>query len=236
MRNLIILGVAILTLGSCCFFGEAVQGDGRIITRDYYVGTFDEIELASIGRVIVTQGTNEEVTAIGDRNILERITIERNGDCLVVEQDYGVNLQPSQELIFLITIENVERLHLSGAGSIVSNSQICADRIRLIVEGAGDIELDIHANEVVSIISGAGDITLEGSAPLAEYLIDGVGNVRAYNLISNDVEAVISGVGDIRVTAKENLQAVIDGVGNVTYDGNPIVNARVDGAGSVRSR
>lgn len=236
MRNLILAGMAVFTLGSCCFFGDYVEGDGNIIVREFSVGSFEDVELAAIGKVIISQGSYEKVTAVADENILERMGISDSGDTLVIDQDYGVILKPTQEPIFLVTMKTVERVHLTGAGSIVSDGIITADRIRVILEGAGDIQMEIDATEVVSVLAGAGDIVLEGNAPRAEHLVEGAGDIEAFNLNSNIVEAVIEGAGDIEVSVEDYLKAVIDGAGDIYYKGSPTLDIDIDGWGSVHKR
>lgn len=237
MKNILLAGAAVLTLGSCCFFGDYVEGNGRMVVRDFHVGSFDEIELASIGKVVISQNERNEVTVIAEENILERMEIDDRGDTLVIGQEYGVNLHPTEEPLILVKTPWLERAHITGAGEIISDGTIYSTgKIRLIIEGAGDIDMDVMADDVVCVITGAGDIRLQGSAPRVDYNINGYGDIEAFDMDSEIVDAVINGTGNIELTANEYLHAIIDGVGTIYYQGHPTKYVDIDGWGSVQQR
>ena len=230
---MILAGTAVLTLGSCFFFGEVVEGDGHVVVREYVIGNFDDVELASVGKVIVSEGPEERIMVIAEENILEHMDIERDGNCLLISQDANVALQPTQEPLFLVTVPDCDRLHLSGAGSMTTDGKIHTTTLYLIIEGSGEIQAEVDANEVVTLITGKGSIDVKGRATRGDHSIQGSGEIHAFNLSTVNSEAVITGAGDIELNTSDSLRAVIDGVGSIVYRGDPTVSADVEGWGSV---
>ena len=240
MKYLPIFIVPVLALGSCMLFTDYVEGNGDVVVRHYAVDDFNEIEQAGIGRVVVTQGTAGPypVTAVGESNILERITVGVSGDTLVMEQENGVSLHPTQEPLFLVTLPVCERLVLSGAGDIETDGTIIGGTVRIVLQGSGNIEADVEADSVICVLAGAGDIDLEGNTVAADLSITGAGDIDADDLSTDACDAVITGAGDIFVRVKNTLYAAIYGSGDIVYraDGDLVVYPTVTGAGSVRSR
>jgi hypothetical protein len=235
MKYLPLIWIPLLLLGSCTFFTEFVEGDGNLVVRHIVVDDFQEIEHAGIGRIIVTQSQGEStpVTIITEKNILEHLNVRTSGRTLVVSQDECVMLKPSQEPIFLVSLPVIDRLHLTGAGDIVTDGIICGTKIRIILEGAGDIRADLDVTEVIAALSGAGNIILNGSSTASDLSIIGAGDILASELDTNYCSATIPGAGDIHVQVKDRLDAVIYGAGDIFYSGTAIVDAKIFGAGSV---
>lgn len=240
MKYLSIFIAPVLILGSCMFFTEHVEGNGEVIVRHYAVDEFDKVEQAGIGKVIITQGTPGPypITAVAESNILEKINIGVVDETLVVEQDCGVSLRPTQEPLFLVTLPLCKRLGLSGAGDIETDGILTGDTVSIILQGAGNIDAELEVNSVVAVLSGAGDIDLEGKSDAADLSITGAGEIDADNLSTKTCNAVITGSGDIFVRVKNTLYAAIHGTGDIIYrtDNNLIVYPTVTGVGSIHSR
>ncbi len=142
-------------------------------------------------------------------------------------------LKPSQEPVFLVSLLVIDRLHLTGAGDIVTDGIICGNTTGIILKGAGDIRADLDVTEVIAALSGAGNIILNGSATASDLSIIGTGDILALELDTNYCSATIPGAGDIHVQVKDRLDAVIYGAGDIFYSGTAIVDAKIFGAGSV---
>ncbi len=103
-----------------------------------------------------------------------------------------------------------------------------------VIDGAADVEVTgIDTEEFELIVNGAGDIDLEGSCVSAHYEINGAGDLDASELKCEAVRIEINGAGDADVFASESVVAFLNGVGDVEVYGNPSsVRPRIRGFGS----
>ncbi len=83
-------------------------------------------------------------------------------------------------------------------------------------------------------MSGSGDMNLSGKTIDFEATISGSGDIKAYDLIADNVEATVSGSADIKVTANKMLKARVSGSGDISYRGNPEkVDTKTSGSGDI---
>jgi len=221
-----------LITGAC--YMNFIKGSGNIITEDRTIEQFDEISLRGSGTVILTQGDIQNVSVTTDDNIMDLVVTEVKNNRLIIYTEG--NIIRSTQYDIDITIPEIESLHVSGSGDVVSNETIVCDDIDLSVSGSGEIELLLQAQDIYSKISGSGEIELEGNADELEVKISGSGNLNAKGLNCEDASVKVSGSGNCKINAIENLNASVSGSGNVYYYGNPDISTSISGSGSVQKR
>ncbi|MEP5613439.1 MAG: head GIN domain-containing protein [Cyclobacteriaceae bacterium] len=206
--------------------------------RTIDVSNFSEFSFAVSGNVYLTQGSEEKVEVECSDEIFDKLEFDLSGDRLTIRKDRNWNWRDGfrdSELDVYITMKDIERLTVSGSGSISSENQLSTDDLRLSVSGSGDMELDLNSSEVDIRISGSGSIRLDGTADKTEASISGSGKVKAEDMKSRIFEASISGSGNCYVYATEEVRAKISGSGSVYYNGNPErVNSNASGSGKVK--
>jgi len=206
--------------------------------RNIDVSNFSELAFSVAGNVYLTQGSEEKVEVECSDEIFEKLEFDLSGDRLTIRKDRNWNWRDgfrSSDLDVYITMKNIERLSVSGSGTISSENQLNTDDLRLSVSGSGDMELDLNSSEVDIRISGSGSIRLDGTADKTEASISGSGKVKAEDMQTRIFEASISGSGNCYVNATEELRAKISGSGNVYYNGKPDrVNSNSSGSGKVK--
>ena len=106
-------------------------------------------------------------------------------------------------------------MDISGAADVKSENQLTCDKLTLISNGAGDVHLDLKANEIKTDISGAGDVSLKGTTQLLDATVSGAGDLKASNLEATKIKAKVSGAGDAKVYAIQGLDADVSGAGSI---------------------
>src|SRR5688500_11183561 len=164
MKKIIILIFIVPVLLSACFFGgERIKGNGNIRTDQRSVSAFDEVEVHGAVHVFITQGELQPVRIEGDENLLEYVEIIEQGDKLEIRNREGVNLDPSGELKVYLTAPQFNRIDVSGASQVISQSKISTnDNLVINSSGASQINLQVDAPEIRSGLSGSGEMHLKG--------------------------------------------------------------------------
>lgn len=207
--------VALMTMLSCRFAGEGIQGSGRRQTEKRNVGLFKSIETSGSYEVEVTCQQPMSLEVEGDDNILPLIKTD------VVD---GV-----------LRIHNDERYHTSKAISVRISMP---DLDRFTSSGAGDIHIAKVKNDKLTITSnGAANVEASGETKSADISSAGAGNINTEKLHADRVTVSVTGATNVDVYASQQLDATLSGVGSVTYAGNPpVVNKHISGIGSVSKK
>ena len=103
-------------------------------------------------------------------------------------------------------------------------------------EGVGNITVENMECERMQVINeGVGDVNLTGKATDAVFKSEGVGNINAYNFEVSDLNAYLDGVGSIECFVTERFTCEANGVGSIYYKGNPKqTHISANGLGKVR--
>ncbi len=197
--------------------GGCVKGNGNIIKKNLDYKDFTSVATGISGQVILTQGTNFEVTYEGDSNLLDVLEIDIKNNALNISTGSyksGKSICPSKDIKFYITMPTLESVAVGGSGSIKSTNDFSCDRLRVAVGGSGDIEL-------------------RGTANKEEIAIGGSGNVNCLRLKAAACKVAIGGSGDAQVNVTDDLNVAVGGSGTVTYEGNPSIKKSFGGSGKL---
>lgn len=243
LTKVLLIVLVVAAVSSACIPSirpRMIKGSGDIIVEEREVSGFDQIAMAGMGRIIITQGEEESLTIETDDNLMEYIETRVRGNTLEIDfaddvfLSPGDSLQPSAGFVFRISVIDLESISVSGAADIKAE-KLKADRFEINFSGAGDIQVDdLNAERVVVNVSGAGDVDLTGRVLSQEVNLSGLGRYQAFELESQDASVVISGAGGAELWATDTLTVVISGAGDVEYYGDPSLNRQISGLGRVQ--
>jgi len=228
-----VISILAVSIVSCKFPFGLVRGSGDIETKTVEVSGFDEVVITGVGNLIIEQGSEETLIIEADDNILPLIEAKVSGDKLTIGMKRGFNFVPNSNIKFYLTVIELDKISVSGAGDI-DCEEFSTDTLEFNISGAGDIDFSIIADEVKSGSSGAGSITLKGKVDRQEIKMSGVGKYDAEKLESRECKIDISGAATATVNVSESLDIEISGAGNVYYAGDPKIDQDVSGVGRIR--
>lgn len=201
MKNLklSILGFAVTALlfNSCTKKHFTIVGTGTITTKTLQVDDFTSINIEGVDDVIITYGTEQEVTVTGHPNIIGRIKTKVSNKTWNIELEEG-NYR-NYELTYYLTLPVIENITSIGTGNVVITDFISQENlwVNLIgtgnfhgfpmtvknctveISGSGDCEVSVETRLDVTII-GSGSVHYKGN-PSINTNISGSGSVIQMN-------------------------------------------------------
>jgi len=228
--------------------------------REVKVGTFSKVAFSMPGKLYLRQGSPQKVELEGDKETLEKVKVETDGDKLVIKQEGNWFNWSSDdhEIKVYVTIEKVDGIYVSGSGSLIGETKLSANELDVKVSGSGSADIDANVKgELESSVSGSGSLTLKGSCRSYEGSLSGSGRIKINENISGNADFSISGSGRIEgqgtagsVNASisgsgkllaANLEtskcvAKISGSGDVEISVKNDLDAHISGSGSVSYR
>ena len=234
-KNFLFAFTVILLFSSCRFIaGKRVRGNGNVKTEQRSVGNFTGVASHGSFNVYVSSG-QQSVRIEAEENLLPYIETYIDGTTLHVETKENAWLRPSREVKIFVSSPDFTSIHSYGSGDIIGQSKITdSSKLELGVNGSADIKMDVDAPEINTEINGSGNIDLKGQTKSFKTEIHGSGDVRAMNLMSEDVRVKIYGSGNAEVFASVKLDVHVAGSGDVRYKGNAQTSSNIAGSGSVK--
>jgi hypothetical protein len=210
---------------------QRITGSGNTAIEGREISGFDRIKVRSIGEVEIIQGDNDGVVIEADDNLLPYITTRVLAGELVIETKPGFGLHPKSDILYTITVKNLEEVESSGAAR-VNIKDLKTTNLSLSSSGAGEFLLtDLEANSLEIKISGAGSFQADGVCEELDVNISGAGNFDGPDLKVERAKVRISGLGNATLWVTEKLETRISGMGNIKYYGNPSIDQTNSGAG-----
>jgi len=210
---------------------DCIGGNGEMTSRYIKIGDISQIRLSADADVILVPDSIDSLKIEGESNIINAYEFKESGKILKIRTVPCI--LSHKQVTITIPVHLLESLTINGSGNIISQSRLRAMDLELGVNGSGDIDLEVEADNLVARINGSGDIKLKGSAKHQRININGSGDVEADSFAAGKVNVTINGSGDCRVMATSELKVVVRGSGSVYYKGSPDVTTEIKGSGSV---
>ena len=211
------------------------MGDGNVVNQARNVTGFNSVDVSSALEVFVTQDSTFSVKVEADNNLQEFIEVYKEGEVLHVRQANNINLDPSKDIKIYVSAPAFRRFEVSGASGIRTQNRITSTgTFELGLSGACHGELDVKAPKVAVDLSGASNVSLRGETKDLDIEGSGSSDIKAFELLAENVTVDISGAGNVEVFASAKLSASASGASDIKYKGGATVNSDVSGAGSVK--
>jgi hypothetical protein len=235
MKTLKNFSVAVFTLvillTGCSVLGE--QGNGNVIKQERKVSSFDAIDVSGAFDVFLSQGPTQSVFIEADENLMSVIKTGVFGSTLRIENSKPIH--NAKSLKVYITVKELRSIEVSGAVDIQTETKFTQNELSIEISGATDAKLDLAVQKLEVNSSGGCKLMLTGMANTFDLDVSGAVDVRAFELLTENVSIDISGAGEAEVNVTKELKADVSGAANVKYKGSPAkVLTDVSGAGSVK--
>lgn len=205
------------------------------------VGGFNAVTLAFPGTLYLKQGSTTSVELTGDKELLEKIETEVEGNRLIIRRKEmfknWVNWSEDLgKLTARVTLPKLTGISVLGSGKAIGESKFRASSLDVKVSGSGSIDMEAEADDTEADISGSGQIQLKGIFSSVDASVSGSGKIILNGAVQGTLSSGISGSGRVEAsgTAK-TLRSSISGSGKVAGFSLAVENcyARISGSGTV---
>ena len=213
-------------------FAQDIYGEGATVTEKIDLETITGIGLGISADVFVKQGSTQEITIKGQKNIIDNIKKEVRGGSWNIE--FEKHVKKHNDIKIYITLSTLKDVSIGGSGSIIGQGKFTnLGDLNLSIGGSGDIEINADAKDISCNIGGSGEMKLSGTGDELSINIGGSGDIDAFDLSVKRCSVSTAGSGDVNVNVSDELDVSMVGSGDVTYKGNPKVHSSIVGSGDV---
>ena len=221
-----------------CFLAILNLASGvDLFVKEIAVNDFNRVVLMGKAQVHIQQSDKESLRVSGSKRALEEVSASiKYGELVIAHVKkgwFGGFFHADEVPVYFLNVKDLNSVTLKGSGEILGDGVIKTGDLKLIVEGAGQMNFDLEAKEVKASIFGAGKIVLMGTADNQVVEIEGPGKYEGKDLLSKKGKLMINGSGEGDINAKDELDVTLNGSGHVNYFGNPKVVKHISGKGNV---
>ena len=223
----ILLAVVVSLVGNVSFAqdkNEAIEGNGKVITRDVEVSSFDALKASGVYELKLSQGSTESVKIEADENLQDYFTVKKEGSKLVINMEKMKNKNSGQlRLKVYVTFKQLKTLELSTVGNVKTEGSLSFGELKLSTNSVGNVDLKLTANKVLLNNQGVGNVTLSGKAQNAVFHHEGVGSLKAGDFVVQTVDIKNNGVGSAEVNAEKELKVEDSYMGKIKNRGAALI-------------
>jgi hypothetical protein len=206
--------------------------------RSYLIGSFDQLIVEGDMQVTLTTGQPPSAKASGDKDRLNALKIDRQGNVVRIRMGGLLsNRKIGEPIKIQLSGRNIRKLIMQGNGKITA-TDISVPELRVEIRGSGEIDIASLKNDrVVGLLVGSGKLTLgKGTAGNMEFLIDGAPNIAASGVIAEKLRLQQNGPATTHFTVKTSAEITNSGSGNITIDGNATCFVRQAGDANIKCK
>jgi len=207
-------------------------------TQTYGVSDFNRMRIAGPFDVHVHVGGSPSARANGPKDALDRLSVDQNGDTLVVKTlPGGWGGWPTGSrgpVVIEVSVPDLRAVSITGSGDVTVD-RMRGDAIDLALSGSGSLDVGmINVGAVSAVMTGSGDMSLAGKARTATMVLTGSGDLKAAGLVTDDAQTKLVGSGDLALGARHLVKVLLAGSGDVTISGPAACAVTRSGSGDVR--
>jgi hypothetical protein len=201
---------------------ETIEGNGKSVTRDVTVSSFNALEASGVYELKLSQGSKESVKIEADENLQQYFNVHNEGNKLVIDMEKlkNKNLKNVHKMKVYVTFKNLTALDLKTVGNVSSEEQLSFDNLDLNTKSVGNVDLNFTAKKLDIENKSVGNVKLSGKADEAVVKNTGVGSFQAGNFVVQTMNIENTGVGSAEVNAEKDLKVKDNFLGKVKNKGN----------------
>jgi hypothetical protein len=241
MKSVVLLTLMVMValVAGCCVLPDLssltgqgpIAASGNVVTQEFDLGGFDEVEVSSAFGVEIQQGEAFSVVVRVDDNLQPYLDVVKQGSTL------RIGLRPvapgglsAATLEAEVTMPALAGLELSGASAVSVTGFESTEALFVDASGASSLGGDIAAGGVRVNVSGASQVKLSGSGEDLVMDASGGSSLDLGDFPVTDAKVEVSGASSATVNVSGRLDAEASGAARLRYRGSPTLG-RVESSG-----
>jgi len=208
-----------------------VKGNGNVVQQERQVGDFTGIQILGSTDVIIRQGDRSILVVHADENLLENIITKVKNGVLIVDTEGSIRNYSRMEVF--VTMSRLDEISIQGSGDVETDGVISGTDLSIIVNGSGDVDLNLDYKNLETEINGSGDVEVAGIQGDLTMQIRGSGDFKAKELRLNKCRLSIFGSGDVSLSGTAGTVFIEQAAsGDINLHNLKTQDAEIDSSGS----
>ena len=233
---LLFMGISLgLLIGCNDFSPTTIQNSGITSKQEVDFTNFSQIEINTGFELFLKQDGTEFISIVADENVLPHIEYFQNGDKITFRMKKGSRASRRSVKIF-ISAKDVSELSGSGGSSLVAESVLYRDKIKLSLSGGSTFTGEINIIDKMSISQSGGSISkISGNSVNLNANLSGGSKIIAPDYIVEYLDLNLSGGSSADLTVTDEISVSASGGSMLKYSGEGrVVKSSLSGGSSIK--
>lgn len=208
------------------------------------VSNFNGIRISSGIDLYIKQGNVESVKIVGDKDKIEKVITEKEGDVLKIYAgikkgwfNFDFDWSNKKAIKAYVTVKNLTSLFATGGSDVFSEGKLDLIKLEVKASGGSDIRLDLDADELICETTGGSDVSLSGTTTVFKASSTGGSDLKASKLRSNYCSVSSTGGSDAYVWAEKEISISANGGSDVYHKGGArVVKSSATGGSDIHQQ
>ena len=139
------------------------SGSDNRFSEERTIEGVSRLQINGVFNLHLTQSDNESLSIDGSPELAEKLKVTQEGDLLILEmEEMNSSFFDKKELKVNLAISNLEEFQFDGVGNIQTTGTFIVDRVKILGEGVGNIEMDFQTEDLDAELNLVGKMTLKG--------------------------------------------------------------------------
>ena len=246
MRKIILALACMASLFGCSYL-SVITGSGNLVESQIGYSDFNTVSVSGPFDVTIEHSNSYDITIVADHNVMNHISVERNGDALTIEltPHYSFDDITLRAYVSMPSLKGVQLFgattatvidsasfpyradfsaDLSGASKLLMPS-INAQTAQFILAGASSATAGLSAAASSLSVSGASTLKLSGVCGNIDAYVSGASELDMRDAVSADVDISINTASQATVNMSGRLDAVLGGASTLNYRGDVVLGS-----------
>lgn len=225
-----IVVLSITSLSSCRFDISSFEKRDKVPTTQIRkVKPFERIEVNNSIYVHYEQGNEIGVKVSGDKDEIENVLTESDGETLKIElknKSFVFGIKMNHQIDVYVTSPDILSVNMYGSGDFEAAKQIDTDNLYVTLNGSGDMTFnDIICDKFKGELLGSGDMNFKKIVSRnTDFNVTGSGDMKAktFDVTKTTISLVGSGDIDIYFNKCGSVSSNLTGSGDITLRGDAV--------------
>jgi Putative auto-transporter adhesin, head GIN domain len=203
-----------LTLITAIFI--AVGANAQSVKKTLTPAKFTKLDISSALNVEYVKGNIYKVEINAPERYLENVKVTNKGDVLVLKLEcQKCNTKNGESFDIVVMSPQIDEVEVSGACSFTSKATLDGSKLKLDVNGASNVNLNLKVDYLDLDVNGASSAKLMGTAKKVDADINGASSFKGQDLKVETMKIECEGVSSSKVNVSGDLAASSSGMSSI---------------------
>jgi len=199
------------------------------------VSGFIGIEVSEGIKVTLTMGDEEKVEVFADKEYIDKVITEVNGNDLEIYIKGNNNWNKGRKIEVKVTAKDINKIHASSGSSLTTTNKIKTNELKISVSSGAGANVECEVDYVFTDASSGANAKIKGNTNHFGGTASSGSSISANDLKAQKAKADVSSGASIKIHAVKEIKAEASSGGSVKYSGSPeIKDIHKSSGGSVR--
>lgn len=214
---------------------KVIKGSGKVISEERSVTVFSKVYASSGINVFIEQGNDNSLKISADDNLIKYIRTEVSDGTLHIGFQEGIIPRDARQMDAYIKMEQIESLKATSGADIKGTTLLTVRDISLITNSAGDIEIELDAQQIHASATSGADIILKGQAESLKGNLTSGADLKAPELKVQVCDIYLSSGSNAYIDVEKSISYSVSSGAGLTCKGHPkVTKAHVSSGGKVK--